>query len=237
MTYIQGFVAAVPTANRDTFRTHAEKAMEGFRAYGMQHGAECWGDDVPDGKLTSFPLAVKAQADETVVFAWYMWPSRAIHDAAMKEAIHDPRLSMDTNPMPFDGKRVIYGGFEPLLELGSRQPGGYFDGFICAMPKEGREAFRSFAQEVDPIFIEYGATWIMENWGVDVPEGTDTDFRRAVQATADEEVMFCWTQWPDKATRDEGSRRMMQDTRFANMQMPFDGKRMVIGGFAPLVEI
>jgi uncharacterized protein YbaA (DUF1428 family) len=237
MTYIQGFVAAVPTANRDTFRTHAQKAMEGFRAYGMRHGAECWGDDVPEGKLTSLPMAVKAQSDETVVFAWYLWPSRAIYDAAMKEAINDPRLSMETNPMPFDGKRVIYGGFEPLLELGSRQPGGYFDGFICAMPMDGREVFRSFANEVDPIFIEYGATWIMENWGVEIPEGTVTDFRRAVHAKPDEEVMFSWTQWPDRATRDEGSRRMMLDERFASMKMPFDGKRMIYGGFAPLVEI
>jgi uncharacterized protein YbaA (DUF1428 family) len=237
MTYIQGFVAAVPTANREVFRTHAEKAMAGFRDHGLLHGCECWGDDVPEGELTSFPLSVKAQAEETVVFAWYLWPSKAIHDAAMKDAINDPRLSMDTNPMPFDGKRVIYGGFEPVFELGSRQPGGYFDGFVCAAPKDGREAFRDFAAEVDPIFIEYGATWIMENWGVEIPEGTTTDFRRAVQAKPDEEVMFSWTQWPDKATRDEGARRMMQDDRFAKMQMPFDGKRMVIGGFAPLVEV
>lgn len=237
MSYIQGFVAAVPTANQDRFRTHAEKAMDGFRAYGLLHGAECWGDDVPDGELTSFPMAVKAQADETVVFAWYQWPSKAIHDAAMKDAINDPRLNMDTNPMPFDGKRVIYGGFEPVLELGTRQPGGYFDGFICAIPKNGREAFHSFARQIDPIFMEFGATWIMENWGVDVPAGTTTDFHRAVQAKPDEDVMFSWTQWPDKATRDEGSRRMMQDTRFADMQMPFDGKRMIFGGFAPLVEV
>lgn len=236
MSYIQGFVAAVPTANRESFKTHAQKAIEGFGAYGMLHAAECWGDDVPEGEVTSYTSAVKAQADETVVFAWYLWPSKDIHDAAMKEAINDPRLNMDTNPMPFDGKRVIYGGFEPLLELGERQAGGYFDGFICAVPKSGRKAFRNFAQEVDPIFMEYGATWVMENWGVEIPEGTTTDFRRAVQAKPDEEVMFSWTQWPDKATRDEGSRRMMQDERFASMQMPFDGQRMIIGGFAPLVE-
>ncbi len=236
MSYIQGFVAAVPTANRVTFRAHAQKAMEGFHAYGMQQAAECWGDDVPEGKLTSFPMAVKAQAGETVVFAWYLWPSRAIHDAAMIDAVNDPRLNMDTNPMPFDGKRVIHGGFEPIVELGSRQMGGYIDGFICAVPKDGRETFRSFAQEVDPIFIEYGATWIMECWGVDIPDGTVTDFRRAVLAGPDENVIFSWTQWPDKATRDEGSRRMMQDARFASIQMPFDGKRMIFGGFEPLVE-
>ncbi|MBQ2263697.1 MAG: DUF1428 domain-containing protein [Loktanella sp.] len=236
MTYIQGFVVAVPTGNRDRFRTHADTAMEGFRAYGMQHAAECWGDDVPEGKLTSFPMAVQAQPDETVVFAWYLWPSKAVHDAAMRDSVNDPRLSMDANPMPFDGKRVIYGGFEPVLELGSRQPGGYFDGFICAVPKDARAAFRSFADKVDPIFLQYGATWIMENLGVDVPEGTITDFRRAVQARSDEDVMFSWTQWPDKATRDAGSRRMMEDPRFADMQMPFDGSRMIFGGFAPLVE-
>ncbi|MCC6001672.1 MAG: DUF1428 domain-containing protein [Pararhodobacter sp.] len=236
MTYVQGFVAAVPTASRDAFHTHAQQAMAGFKAFGMMHAAECWGDDVPQGTLTSFPLAVKAQADETVVFAWYLWPSKAVHDAAMKEAVNDPRLNMQTNPMPFDGKRVIHGGFEPVLELGARQPGGYVDGFMCAVPKDGREAFRRFAEQVDPIFIEYGATWIMENWGIDIPQGAITDFRRAVLAEPDEAVMFSWTRWPDKATRDEGSRRMMQDPRFADMQMPFDGKRMVFGGFAPLVE-
>lgn len=77
---------------------------------------ECWGDDVPDGKLTSFPMAVKKQADETVVFSWIVWPDKATRDAGMARMMQDPRMKPDVNPMPFDGKRVIYGGFEVILE-------------------------------------------------------------------------------------------------------------------------
>ena len=76
---------------------------------------ECWGDDVPDGKLTSFPLAVQRKADETVVFSWIVWPSKAVRDAGMAKVMADPRLKPEVNPMPFDGKRLIYGGFEVLV--------------------------------------------------------------------------------------------------------------------------
>ena len=78
---------------------------------------ECWGDDVPDGKVTSFPMAVKREADETVVFSWILWPSRQVRDQGMKKAMDDPRMKPDVNPMPFDGKRMIYGGFETLVEI------------------------------------------------------------------------------------------------------------------------
>ena len=77
---------------------------------------ECWGDDVPDGKVTSFPMAVKRKEDETVVFSWIMWPSREVRDAGMAKVMVDPRLQPDKNPMPFDGQRLIYGGFEIIVE-------------------------------------------------------------------------------------------------------------------------
>jgi len=116
MSYVDGFVAAVPTANRDIYRKHAELAAAVFREHGALHVVECWGDDVPEGKLTSFPLAVKRKEDETVVFSWITWPSRQIRDEGMKQAMADPRLQTDRNPMPFDGKRLIYGGFEVLID-------------------------------------------------------------------------------------------------------------------------
>lgn len=115
MNYIDGFVAAVPTANREAFRRHAEAAAAVFREHGALGVSECWGDDVPDGTLTSFPLAVQRKADETVVFSWVAWPSRAVRDAGMKAVMADPRLQPDRNPMPFDGKRMIYGGFEQIV--------------------------------------------------------------------------------------------------------------------------
>jgi len=115
MSYVDGFVAAVPTANREAYKRHAEAAAAVFREHGALAVVECWGDDVPEGKLTSFPMAVKRQSDETVVFSWVTWPSRQARDAGMKKVMADPRLQPDTNPMPFDGKRLIYGGFEVLV--------------------------------------------------------------------------------------------------------------------------
>lgn len=116
MTYIDGFVAAVPTANREKYRKHAETAGGIFKEHGALRLVECWGDDVPQGKVTSFPMAVKCQDDETVVFSWITWPSRKARDEGMKKVMADPRMQPGTNPMPFDGKRLIYGGFEVLVE-------------------------------------------------------------------------------------------------------------------------
>ena len=117
MSYVDGFVAAVPTANRELYRKHAEVAAAVFKEHGAQRVVDCWGEDVPEGTLTSFPLAVKRQDDETVMFGWIVWPSRQARDEGMKKATEDPRLQPDANPMPFDGKRLIYGGFEVLLDL------------------------------------------------------------------------------------------------------------------------
>jgi uncharacterized protein YbaA (DUF1428 family) len=117
MPYIDGFVAAVPTANRDVYTKHAEAAAVVFKECGALRVVECWGDDVPDGKLTSFPMAVKRKDEETVVFSWVAWPSRELRDEGMKKVMSDPRLQPDRNPMPFDGKRLIYGGFEVLLDV------------------------------------------------------------------------------------------------------------------------
>jgi uncharacterized protein YbaA (DUF1428 family) len=115
MTYIDGFVAAVPTKNREIFKKHAEDAAIVFKDKGALRVIECWGDDVPDGKVTSFPMAVKCEDDETVVFSWVEWPSREARDKGMKEVFVDPRMQPDVNPMPFDGKRMIYGGFEVIV--------------------------------------------------------------------------------------------------------------------------
>ena len=116
MDYLDGFVAAVPSARREAYRQHAEAAAAVFREHGALRVVECWGDDVPEGRLTSFPMAVKREADETVVFSWIVWPSRAARDAGMKKVMADPRVQPDVNPMPFDGKRLIYGGFEIIVD-------------------------------------------------------------------------------------------------------------------------
>ena len=116
MSYVDGFVAAVPTANREAYRLHAEEAAGLFREHGALSVVECWGDDVPDGEVTSFPMAVKRREDETVCFSWVVWPSKAVRDEAMPKIMEAARRMFETNPMPFDGKRMIYGGFEMIVK-------------------------------------------------------------------------------------------------------------------------
>ncbi len=115
MSYVDGFVAAVPTTHREAFRQHALKAADFFKEHGALRVVECWGDRVPDGEITSFPMAVKCRPEETVVFSWIIWPSREVREAAYARMMSDPRL-VDENP-PFDGKRLIYGSFEMLVEV------------------------------------------------------------------------------------------------------------------------
>ncbi|MFT3975045.1 MAG: DUF1428 family protein [Amaricoccus sp.] len=117
MSYVDGFVVAVPTANRDAYRQQALTARMVFRDHGAQRCVECWGDDVPDGKVTSFPMAAKKADDETVVFSWIGWPSRAARDAGMAAAMQDPRMPQDMSEMPFDGQRMIFGGFAPIVDI------------------------------------------------------------------------------------------------------------------------
>lgn len=116
MSYVDGFVAAVPTANRDAYLRHAIAAAALFREHGAEKCVECWGDDVPEGETTSFPRAVQCRPDETVIFSWVVWPSKAARNAGWAAMMEDPRMGPDANPMPFDGERLIYGGFQPILE-------------------------------------------------------------------------------------------------------------------------
>lgn len=121
MSYIYGFVIAVPKANRQKFIDHATHADPLFMEMGALRVIECWADDVPDGTQTDFRKAVQATADEDVVFSWIEWPDKAARDACyakmMDPANPDPRMDPAKNPMPFDGKRMIWGGFGPVVDL------------------------------------------------------------------------------------------------------------------------
>lgn len=128
MSYVDGFVIAVPTANKQQFIEHARLGDSVFMDLGALRVVECWGDDVPEGQLTDFRKAVQAKEDETIVFSWIEWPDKQTREAAyakMKDWMNhpekaDPRMNPETNPMPFDGKRMIFGGFAPLFELGEK---------------------------------------------------------------------------------------------------------------------
>ena len=114
----------------------------------------------------------------------------------------------------------------------------YIDGFVMAVPDANKQAFIDHANRFDTLFIEFGATRVMECWADDVPDGEVTDFRRSVQAKEGESVVFTWIEWPDKATRDAGVAKFLKDPRMeAASKMPFDGKRMIYGGFAPVLSL
>jgi uncharacterized protein YbaA (DUF1428 family) len=112
----------------------------------------------------------------------------------------------------------------------------YVDGFVVAVPTVNRERYREFASAVMPHFLKQGATRFMECWGDDVPHGKVTDFYRSVQASEDETVVFAWIEWPDKATRDAGMAKVTEEMPASMKEMPFDGKRMIYGGFEAIVD-
>jgi uncharacterized protein YbaA (DUF1428 family) len=117
MSYVDGFVLAVPKQNMDAYKAMAQMAGVVWKEHGALAYVECWGDDVPYGELTSFPRSVQAKDDEVVVFAWVVYESREKRDAVNAKVMQDPRLKQDPAQMPFDGKRMIYGGFKSFIEL------------------------------------------------------------------------------------------------------------------------
>lgn len=116
MYYVDGFVCPVQTANKEAYLAHAKKMAPLFKEFGALSVVECWGDDVPEGKLTSFTMAVQRKEDETVVFSWVTWPSREVRDAGWGKMMEDERMKNNEAP-PFDGKRLIYGGFQQILAV------------------------------------------------------------------------------------------------------------------------
>ena len=121
MSYIDGFVIAVPTANKEKYVAHATTGGSIFTDFGATRIVECWADDVPEGKVTDFGKAVQAKADESVVFSWIEWPDKETRDSAMQKMMSDDfkddRMDPEKNPAPYDGARLIYGGFSPIVEL------------------------------------------------------------------------------------------------------------------------
>lgn len=116
MSYIDGFVIPVPSDRKQAYLDMAEKAAPIFREHGATRIVEYWGNDLPDGKLTDFKLAVKAEAGENVVFSWVEYPSKEVRDEANRKIMADPRMKL-AGDMPFDGKRMIFGGFELLIDI------------------------------------------------------------------------------------------------------------------------
>ena len=237
MTYIEGFVVPVPTANKEAFRQHAVGNAPLFQEHGVERVVEAWGDDVTRGKVTDFYGAVQAKDDETVVLAWFEYPSRAARDATTEKFRNDPRMMEGSASLPFDGQRMIIAGFESIVEEGAGGDAGYIDGFILPILPGKKEAYRAMAQKAAPIFLEHGATRVVEAFEDDVSDGKVTDYRRAVKAQEGEKIVYSFIEWPNKETRDAGWAKVMADERMQpEKDMPFDGQRMFWGGFAPLID-
>jgi uncharacterized protein YbaA (DUF1428 family) len=234
MTYVQGFLTPVPTANKEKYIAQALEAAPMFTGLGATRFVETWGDDVPDGKTNDLKKAVALKDDETVLFSWLEWPDKATYDAGMAKMMENPDLmNMD---MPFDGKRMIWAGFEPIVEVGKGK-GEYIDGYVLPVPADNKEAYRAMAAKVAPIFQEYGAVRVVEAWGENTEDGKVTDYNRATLKKPDEKVVYSWVEWPDKATRDAAWAKIMEDERMKpDGDMPFDGKRMMWGGFVPVLD-
>jgi uncharacterized protein YbaA (DUF1428 family) len=238
MVYVQGFVVAVPAANKDAYTRLATDFAPMFKEFGATRHVEAWGDDVPDGKITDFKGAVKATPEEVVVFSWLEYPSKAVADAAHEKIMNDPRMK-DMGPMPFDGQRMIVGGFNSILDEGAGGKMGYADGALLPVPAGNKDAYLAMEMRHATILREHGAARVVSAWGDHVPDGKVTDYKGAVKATADEKVVYAWIEWPSRQARDEGWKKVMADPRMqpGQFEMPFDGKRMIHGGFAPILDV
>lgn len=235
MTYFEGFVVPVPEENRTAFARHASELAPSLRECGVRRQLEAWGTDVPEGKLTDFRKAVDAKAGENVVFAWFEYPDRRARDASNSKMMSNPQMAEIGGEAPFDGKRMIYGGFEAVVEEGSAG-GTYVDGIVVPVPTDKREDYARLAAKNANVFREYGATRVVETIGDDVSHGQVTDFYRAVKAEDGETIAFSFIEWPDKAARDEAWQKIMQDQRMQHGSGLFDGKRMFWGGFEVVID-
>jgi uncharacterized protein YbaA (DUF1428 family) len=236
MTYFEGFIVPVPEANKDTYRQHAAEAAPIFQDIGVERHFEAWDSDVPEGKVTDFRKAVDAKPEEKIVFSWFEYPDRATRDAANQKMMSDPRMAEMGANMPFDGMRMIMGGFKAIVEEGSER-GDYTDGFVVPVPEGNVDAYREMAAKMAKVFRQHGANRVVEALSDDVGHGKVTDFYRAVKAEDGEKVVFSFIEWPDKDTRDKAWAAIMSDESLKpEGEMPFNGQRMFWGGFDPILD-
>ncbi|MGV3551128.1 DUF1428 domain-containing protein [Rhizobium sp.] len=236
MTYVAGFVVAVPEDKRQAYVDVANAGIPLFREYGAKRQVEAWDDDVQEGKITDFRRAVKAKPEEKIVFSWHEYDSKAIADTATEKIMSDPRMAEIGKDMPFDGQRMIYGGFEGVLEKGSRGRSSYIDGSLVPTGSDSRESYLAYAEKVADILMENGATRVVDAWSDNVPDGKVTDFRRSVNAKPDEAVVFSWVEWPSKEARDAAWQKIFTDPRMHEGNPPQDESRRVSGGFVPVMD-
>ena len=236
MTYFEGFVAPVPETNKSAYGKHASEFASIAQEFGVKRMVESWDSDVPEGKVTDFRKAVNAEPNEKIVFSFFEYPSKIERDAAHEKFRSDPRMENMGANMPFDGKRMILGGFDAIVEEGTAG-GSYTDGFIVPVPEGKRNDYQELASKMAKIFRSHGANRVIEAIGDDVGRGEVTDFYRAVKAEDGETVVFSFIEWPDKKVRDDAWAKIMADESLRPQgEMPFAGQRMFWGGFEKIFD-
>lgn len=239
MSYIDGFLIAVKKDRMDEYKAMAELG----RTVWMEHGAtsyfEAVGDDIPYGKVTSFPRAVMAEDDETVIFSAVVYPSKEVRDACMKKVFEDERMKGQMDQMPFDGKRMIFGGFEAIVAADTLDAKvGYVEGFVLPVEAAKLDLFRQLVRDSASIWTDMGALSICEGVADDAPVGELTSFPRSVQMKEDETVAFAYVTYETREQREAVMAKIMADERVQKMMepMPVDGQRMIFGGFRTIVQ-
>ncbi|PCG13532.1 DUF1428 domain-containing protein [Sphingomonas adhaesiva] len=239
MPYIEGFLTPVPGHRRDDYVAHANAAFAILRDVGVTRLVEAWGEDVPRGTVNDLWGAVDAQAGEAVVFSWFEYPDRATRDAASERMRTDPRMEALGAGMPFDMRRMIWGGFRVVSDAGvTTETAGFVDGVVLPLSRDADAAYRDHAAALAPVFLDHGARRVVDTAADDVPAGETTDFHRAVLTQAGEAPAFGWIEWPSRAARDQGWGAVMADARMTGAAPPpYDGKRMAFGGFSVLLDL
>ena len=236
MTYVQGFLTPCPTANKEKYLEQARSAIPLFIGEGATRFVEAWGDDVPDGKVNDLKKSVELKNDETVLFSWLEWPDEATAVAAQAKMMENSDLMK--MEMAFDGMRMMWAGFDTILEQGGGEKPGYIDGFVVPVPGDNKPSYVKMATKAAGIFQEHGALRVVEAWGENTEDGKVTDFNRATLKEPGEKVVYSWIEWPSKEARDAAWGKIMEDERMKpDGDMPFDGKRMMWGGFTPILDV
>ena len=189
MTYFEGFIVPVPEANRDAYRKHATDFAPLFQEVGVRRMVESVGQRRSRRQGHRLPQGGRCQARREGRLLLVRISSKQARDAANEKFMSDPRMEEMGADMPFDGKRMIMGGFDAIVEEGSAG-GGYTDGFVVPVPEGKRDAYRELAAKMAKVFREHGATRVVEAFGDDVTQGKVTDFYRAVKAEDGEDVVF-----------------------------------------------
>lgn len=237
MTCLTGVLAPVAVTNRSAYLDFAKAAWPVLQKHGARGCVEAWGVDLPHGKINDLYTSVQAQDGEAVVFSWIEWADLATAQRAMT-AMRDAPEMAEMAEMPYDGKRMIFGNFSPLLLEGSTRGATYLQGFVLAVPNAKKDAYAEIAaQGWTQLFQPNGCLGMFEGWGKDVPHGKLTDFYRATLAQADETPLFSWLAWPDKETCTAAASVMEEaSARMFPAGMPFDTRRMMWGGFDIIMD-